>query len=662
MRLLIQKSLLAGCLLIFIHFTIQAQEDKGAPFKKSGDTFVKQEKFADALTAYQKMLVAYQGAKDPEGIAEAHKFIGLAHRLQAEYDSSAYYYNKSIELHAKIYGQKSSFVAGLQRDLGLMLQEQGQYAQAMDMFQKSLAISQYINRKGLAAFNYTHIGELLTRQNLIDSALVCFNKALEFRKQIYSANDYRLAEIYNLQGEIYTLKKENDKALKLYEKAIQVNRIDALERLRSLAFKAKTLQLNDPKAALKAYKESDAYIETLRGKMKNQADRVRLGKTADEVNQGGIETSLQVKDYKTAFYFYERDESNAIVALYPKNRILSQEAIRDLMEPEAALLEYTITKEAIYVFVLTKEDFKVTKLNKKGSLKEIDALRKAIDQKRTPELKKLGFQLYQRLLKPIEATIASKKHLIIVPDKSLTLLPFEVLIRKPATPGQGHAQLAYLIKDFNITYHFSGSLAFTERVLRSYQRDFMAIAPIKFPQKNLNDLDASAEEIKAIAPNFSKKKVYLNQEAKRAQLMGKTLSTQILHIATHAKFSKAHPEGSRLVFHQSSITYPEIFKMKLEAEMVVLSHCEPGLEQYDKDGGIYGLGHGFVFAGAINVVYPLWQNSTTHTRDFMIRFYKEIAKGGRFSEALRNAKLELIKNPKLAFPYEWAGFMMISAE
>ncbi|HAS43840.1 MAG TPA: hypothetical protein DCS93_25385 [Microscillaceae bacterium] len=662
MRLLIQKSLLAGCLLLIIQLTTQAQEDKGAPFKKSGDAFVKQEKFTKALTAYQKMLEAYQGAKDPEGIAEAHKFIGLAYRLQADYDSSAYYYNKSIDLHAKIYGQKSSFVAGLQRDLGMMLQEQGKYTQAMSLFQKSLAISQYINRKALAAFNYIHIGELLTRQNLIDSALVCYNKALEFRKQIYSANDYRLAEIYNLQGEIYTLKKEFNKALKLYEKAAQVNKIDALERLRSLAFKAKTLQLSDPKAAQKAYQQSDAYIETLRGKMKNQADRVRLGKTADEINQGGIETSLKIKDYKTAFYFYEREESNAIVALYPKNRILDQESIRDVMEPETALLEYAVTSDAIYVFVLTKEDFKVTKLNKKGITQEIDELRKAINQKRTPELKKLGFQLYQRLLKPIEATIASKKHLIIVPDKVLTLLPFEALLRKSATPSQGHAQLAYLIKDFNITYHFSGSLAFTERVMRSYQRDFMAIAPVKFPQKDLNNLDASAEEIKAITTEFNKKKVYLNQEATREQLVGKTLSTQILHIATHAKFSKAHPEGSRLVFHQSNITYPEIFKMNLEAEMVVLSHCEPGLDQYDKDGGIYGLGHGFVFAGALNVVYPLWQNSTTHTRDFMIQFYKEIAKGGRFSEALRNTKLALIKNPKLAFPYEWAGFMLIGAE
>ena len=662
MRLLIKKSLLAAALLLITNLIATAQEDKGAPFKKNGNTLLQQEKFPEALEAYQKMLVAYNGAKDPEGIAEAHKFIGLAYRLLAEYDSSAYYYNKSIELHTKIYGKKSSFVAGLQRDLGLMLQDQGEYAKAMEMFQKSLVISQYINRKALAAFNYIHVGELLIRQNLIDSALVSFNKALEFRKQIYSANDHRLAEIYNLQGEVYSLKKDYPKALKLYEQAIKINRTDRLERLRSLAFKANTLKLNNPGAALKAYREADAYIETLRGKMKTQQDKVRLGKTADEVNQGGIEVSFKVKDYKSAFYFYERDESNAIVALYPKNRILSHESIRDLMEEDAALLEYAITEEAIYVFVLTKENFKVTKLNKKGCNQDIDALRKAINQKRTPELKQMSFKLYQRLIKPIEASIAPKKHLIIVPDKILTLLPFEALITKAAAPGQGHAQLAYLLKKFNITYHFSGSLAFTERVLRSYQRDFMAIAPVKFPQKDLNDLGASAEEVKAITPGFRKKKVYLEKEANRNQLIGKSLSTQILHIATHAKFSKAHPEGSRLVLHNSNITYPEIFKMKLEAEMVVLSHCEPGLEQYDKDGGIFGLGHGFIYAGTINVVYPLWQNSAIHTKDFMVRFYKELAKGGRFSEALRNTKLALIKNPKLAFPYEWAGFMMISAE
>lgn len=664
MLFLIKRTALLFTLLFFTTPYIQAQEqeDKGAPFKRNGDRFIKQEKYEEALAAYKKMLVAYQEAKDPEGIAEAHKFIGFAYRVQTQYDSSFYYYNKSIDLHAKIYGKRSSFVAALQRDLGLMFQEKGAAKEAMTMFHKSLAISNYINRKALTAFNYTHIGELLIQQNLIDSALVCFKKALDFRKQIYGSSDYRLAELYNLQGHIQFIKKDYPASLKLYNQALAVNRSDKLERLQSLANKSEVLRLSDPASSLKVYQESDAFIESLRHQVKTQANKVRLGNIADKVNQGAIEASLKVKDFKTAFYFYERDESNAIIALYPKDRILTTEEIREQLAPETAVLEFLIAEKDIYVFVLTNETFKVSKLVKKGVEADINNLRKAINQKDTPHFKNLAHRLYQRLLKPVEAVINTKKHLVIVPDKALTLLPFEALVRKPAPVSQGHTQLAYVINDFNVTYHFSGSLAFTEKILRNYQQHFTAIAPIKFSQQHLNSLDASAEEINAIAPQYRKKKIYLNQEAKRSQLLNKSISTKILHIATHALFSKSHPEGSRLVLHQSSITYPEIFKMDLEAEMVVLSHCEPGLAQYGKDGGIYGLGHGFIYAGASSVVYPLWQNSTTHTKDFMIQFYKEMSKGGRFSEALHKTKLQLIKNPKTAFAYEWAGFTMISSE
>lgn len=659
--LLFRKTLLLVAFIIMSTFLAQAQEDKGAPFKKSGDQLFKQEKFDDALVAYQQMLQAYEGAKDPEGIAEAHKFIGLTYCRQAVYDSSRYFYEKSIQLHTKIYGKRSSLVVGLQRDLGLMFEAQGHDKKAMAMFQKSLTTSLIINRKALAAFNYIKVGRLLMKQNQSDSALTCFDKALALRKQVRGNNDYRLAELYNLQGYIKYLKKDYPNALKLYEQAIKVNNTDKLEKLQSLANKAEILGMNNPQAALKAYKASDDYIESVRAKVKNQAQKVRLGKLADKVNQGAIEASLAVKDYKTAFYFYERDESNAIVALYPKDQVLTAEAIREQLEPETAMLEYVVGKKALYVFSLTNEAFKVTKLAKKGIEAQINQLRKAIAQKNLARYKSLAYQLYQRLLKPVEANFKTKKHLVIVPDKALTLLPFETLLTKPAL-AQASKQLPYLIKQFKVTYHFSGSLAFTEKIMRTYQREWTAIAPVDFAQKQFETLAASAEEIKTVGEMFRKKKVYLKETAQRKQLLNKSISSEILHIATHAQFSKAHPESSRLLLSKSGITYPEIFKMRLEADMVVLSHCEAGLDHYDKDGGIFGLGHGFVYAGAHNVVYPLWKNLDIYTRDFMISFYKEIKKGGRYSEALRNTKLAMINSGKANHPFDWAGFAIISID
>ncbi|EAY31510.1 CHAT domain-containing protein [Microscilla marina] len=656
-----RKTLLSITLIAFSIFLAQAQEDKGAPFKKNGDHFIQQEKFDEALGAYQQMLTAYEGAQDPEGIAEAHKYIGLAYRQQAVYDSSRYFYEKSIDLHTKIYGKRSSLVVSLQRELGLMFQEQGLDQEALAMFKQSLATSISINRKALATCNYIHVGELFIQQKQLDSALTYFDKALVLRQQVRGNNDYRLAALYNLKGYVKFLKKDYPSALKLYEQAIKVNNTDKLEKLQSLANKAEILNIDNHQAALQAYQASDQYIESIRTKVYTQAQRVRLGKLADKVNQGAIEASLALKDYKTAFYFYERDESNAIVALYPKAQILTAESIREQLEPETAMLEYLIGKKGVYVFALTNETFKVTKLAKKGVVGQIKGMRKAIKQKNMGQYKKLAYQLYQRLLKPLEPVFKEKKHLIIVPDKELTLLPFETLLRQPATSAAS-SQWAYLLKSFNVTYHFSGSLAFAEKILRTYQRPWTAIAPVDFAQKKFETLAASAEEVKTIGAMYPRRKVFVKGAAQRKQLLGKTVSSEILHIATHAQFSKAHPEGSRLLLSKTGITYPEIFKMKLEVDMVVLSHCEPGLEHYDKDGGIFGLGHGFVYAGAHNVVYPLWKNLGIYTRDFMIRFYKEIKKGGRYSKALQTTKLAMLNSGKATTPFDWAGFMIISVD
>jgi CHAT domain-containing protein len=43
----------------------------------------------------------------------------------------------------------------------------------------------------------------------------------------------------------------------------------------------------------------------------------------------------------------------------------------------------------------------------------------------------------------------------------------------------------------------------------------------------------------------------------------------------------------------------------------------------------------------------------------MIRFYRAISRGGRYEDALRRAKLELITKPETAFPYFWAGFVLL---
>ena len=100
--------------------------------------------------------------------------------------------------------------------------------------------------------------------------------------------------------------------------------------------------------------------------------------------------------------------------------------------------------------------------------------------------------------------------------------------------------------------------------------------------------------------------------------------------------------------------------MNLNADLVVLSACETGLGQVAKGEGIIGLTRGFLYAGASNLLVSLWQVSDVTTADLMVDFYDKMLGGMSKPEALREAKLQMIRrHPEYAKPYYWAPFILV---
>ena len=66
-------------------------------------------------------------------------------------------------------------------------------------------------------------------------------------------------------------------------------------------------------------------------------------------------------------------------------------------------------------------------------------------------------------------------------------------------------------------------------------------------------------------------------------------------------------------------------------------------------------------AGAKSVVTSLWEVSDLSTSQIMDRFYNELKDGETKPEALRQAKLDYLKNadPLTANPHYWAAFIYI---
>jgi CHAT domain-containing protein len=103
----------------------------------------------------------------------------------------------------------------------------------------------------------------------------------------------------------------------------------------------------------------------------------------------------------------------------------------------------------------------------------------------------------------------------------------------------------------------------------------------------------------------------------------------------------------------------EVFNLKLNAQLAVLSACQTGLGKQVRGEGLIGLTHAFLYAGAQSVLVSLWKVQDRSTADLMVRFYQQINDSETTSEALRRSKLKLIDGARYAHPYYWAPFVLI---
>ncbi len=103
----------------------------------------------------------------------------------------------------------------------------------------------------------------------------------------------------------------------------------------------------------------------------------------------------------------------------------------------------------------------------------------------------------------------------------------------------------------------------------------------------------------------------------------------------------------------------ETYNLELNADLVVLSCCESGIGPFVNGEGVYAMMRGFLYSGARNVMYSLWQVMDHHTSELMQSFYEGVLKGWRFGQALRMAKLQMLSRERTAFPFCWAGFVLV---
>jgi CHAT domain-containing protein len=107
--------------------------------------------------------------------------------------------------------------------------------------------------------------------------------------------------------------------------------------------------------------------------------------------------------------------------------------------------------------------------------------------------------------------------------------------------------------------------------------------------------------------------------------------------------------------NDGSLTVSEIYDLKLNADMVVLSACQTALGDVKNGDDVVGLNRGFLYAGAKSIVGSLWEVPDNPTKDLMVGLYTNLKSMG-LREAMRKAQLSALK--KYKHPFNWAAFQV----
>lgn len=346
----------------------------------------------------------------------------------------------------------------------------------------------------------------------------------------------------------------------------------------------------------------------------------------------------------------------------------SQQALRETqallkgLGNDTVLLQYYVTEEKVGMLLTTSgvQLARTTPIKAKELNRQINEFRRML---RDPKVNTLpaAQALYQLLLAPVEKDFeqAGAKNIMLSLDGPLRYLPFAAL----------HDGKQHLLQRWNMPMYTS----VTKNKLRDAVTPQWQAAGLGLTRAvgSFSALPAVKSEMSSIvktgATGVLPGEVYLDEAFNAARF--KEVSQrkfQLLHVASHFQFSPGTEINSFLLLGDGQqLTLGEIRTQNYRfdnVDLLTLSACDTGLGGgRDAQGReIEGFGVIAQQQGAKAVLATLWPVADQSTATLMADMYKQRQdKSLTKIEALRQAQISLLSQPKYAHPFYWAPFILM---
>ena len=583
-------------------------------------------------------------------------------------------------------------------NIGIVYSKLNRNFESEECFLKAIKIGERIRANHILWETYFELGQNFERMKEYFQAASYYEKAIDVIDHI---RDHILLDV-NKAG-------FSERKLKVYERLIKVyyyfylrnSEKEYVKKIYSVIERAKTRTL----------------IEVLRESRINISDMFDMNfKYQEIILSQKIALCLQqlinneIPEFKRKMIEIElfeleneyRDLISKIKIFYPEVVNLISPGLSDieniqnqLLDDETAIIEYFLGEKQSYLVVILNSKYEVFELPPK--IKIQNSIRAYLRALETPSRKNFrgilaSMRIYRELFAHIDGFMPETiNRLVIVPDGILHYLPFEALVIPSSFKSNNRN---YLITKYSISYSPSVSSLlliskqknknhFEKEILMIGNPDYQTKSILSKDQKrvkgtslkniyklqgyDLKPLPFSAREVKVISSYFQKenKKILINNQANESNVKNELLKEyRIIHFACHALLDEIIPYQSALVLSQNKdgeedglLHVGEISTLRVRAELIVLSACQTGKGKIATGEGVLGLPRIFFYIGAKSIISTLWKIQDKPTVMFMGYFYYYLSKGVSLAQALRLAKLDMIKS-KFSHPFYWAGFVI----
>ncbi|GAA6622319.1 CHAT domain-containing protein [Scytonema sp. NUACC26] len=624
------------------------KEGEGRSLSSLGNAYYSLGSYKQAIEYYLQSLAIAREIGDKQGEGWSLDNLGNAYTGLGNYKQAIQYHQQSLAIARKI-----SYRQGEDRSLGGLGNAYaglGNYKQAIQYHRQSLAIARAVGDRLGEGKSLNNLGLALLHSHSPQAAETNLHSAItvwESQRASLGDNDAFKVSIFETQADTYRLLQQALIAQKQNNTALEI-----AERGRARAFAELIVQQQQLSSS------PVPKIQQIRLVAKQQnATIVYYSIAWDDLYIWVVKPNGEVVFQKTNL----KDKN---LGTFAEDARIAAATLAEGTSPQRSLVNDLITR------LIRQTRSSVSKTH------DILSTPSSIENIRHPACRgNLCLQqMYSLLIQPIAKQLPNNpdSRIIFVPHESLFLVPFAAL--------QDPKDQKFLIEKYTISIAPSiqvlqlthqKKLALKSQPSTKTSNAMMIVGNPTMPKvpatigatpERLESLPGAQQEATTIAQMFETQPI-TGDRATKAVVTKQMTQANYIHFATHGLLENLGEPGipgavalSPDAEDDGLLSADEVLKMKLKAELVVLSACDTGRGRITGDG-VIGLPRAFISAGTPSIVVSLWRVSDESTAFFMPEFYRQLKVHQDKAIALRQAMLTTMK--KYPNPSDWSAFLLI---